>query len=528
MTPVIPEPESSVVSGTAEPEHRSPPEAAPASSTAGGEASAAAFPTRAPLSHLEWLALAAGALAMVVLHSYFRFPGFGEQDAARLATDAINWHFEHVIYMDKVDYRLHTSPLYIHALKAALDHGLRIRSLPFVMNEASVLFSSACLGGLYLLFRRLTKPTVAAAATVIYAFTPAFWLGSVYGMPTVPSLTCWVFAVLSFAEATDEPSFRTRRFAGFLALSAALAGMAFSFKADMALSGGALLLVLLVRDRLRLVHLAAAGGVLAFGVACTLLYSHHLAAPVTEVATVVPDPSDVHGFLETWNSRFPFKWSLLIDPKNNTTITHASGTLLFGVILLALCQGFVAGGKRARFTFGAAAWGLTPMIFWGMKSGNSARHNLPALPPLVLVATLMLFQLCGEKTRKVWILICVLTLVAQLDTTGNNSVNPNIDLSTASNQVESSSNSVHRRAREWAASPALKKALIESEYLQAYSEFEVWAAAKAPSLQLTPRAVLDGPRETRIIRVSGARAAKARANALRDEGYDVFSVQYPL
>ncbi|MES1178545.1 MAG: glycosyltransferase family 39 protein [Myxococcales bacterium] len=483
---------------------------------------------RLPLTRLEIICLVLGALLMVALHSHFRFAGFGEQDEARLASDAINWHFERVIYMDKVDYRLHTSPLYIHALKVALDHGLRIRSLPFVMNQASVLFSSACLVGLYLLFRRLTRPAVAAAATVIYGFTPAFWLGSVYGMPTVPSLTCWVFAVLAFAEATDEPSFRSRRFLGFLAVSAALAGAAFSLKADMALSGGALLLVMLCRDRLRLTHLVAAGAVLVLGVACSLLYSHHLAAPATEVATAVPDPAEVHGFLETWNARFPFKWSLLIDPKNNTTITHASGTLLFGVILLALCHGFAVGGSRARFTWGAAAWGLSPMIFWGMKAGNSARHNLPALPPLILLAALMLFQLCGEKTRKVWILICLLTLVAQLDTTGNNSVNPNIDLTTASHQVESSSNSVHRRSREWAESPALKKALIESEYLQAYSEFEVWAAAKTPSLQVSPRAVLDGPRETLIIRVSGARAAKAKANALREEGYDVYSVQYPL
>jgi hypothetical protein len=338
-----------------------------------------------------------------------------------------------------------------------------------------------------------------------------------------------VFSTLAFAEALDQRRYRTYRFAGFVTLSACLAALAFSFKADMALSGGALLLVLLARDRLRLLDCAVATAVLGFGVACTLLYSHHLAAPAREVVSAVPRPVDVQGFLDSWNTRFPFKWSLLIDPKNNTTITHASGTLLFAVAMLALLQGFVAGGKRARFTLGAAAWGLLPMLFWGLKSGNSARHNLPAFPPLLLLAAQMLFQLSGNRARKAWLMIALLTAFAQLDTSGGNSVNPKVDLLATTRLVAGTSTSVHRRAREFAESPALKKALIESEYLLAYSEFEVWAAATAPSLRARPRAILDGPeRETLVVVVGGARTAKAKAQALRSEGYEVFSLQFPL
>src|SRR5450432_293612 len=196
-------------------------------------------------SRQEKIALALSAFIALLVHWHFRLSGFGEQDAARLAGDAIHWHENHEILMAKVDYRLRTSPLYIHSLKLALDHRLPIRALPWLMNGVSVALSSVCLVGLYFLFRRLSSPRVAAAATFMYALTPCFWLGSVYGMPTLPSLTFWVFATLAFARATDEPDWRDHHFYGFMALALLLASIAFALKADMALSSGALLTVLI-------------------------------------------------------------------------------------------------------------------------------------------------------------------------------------------------------------------------------------------------------------------------------------------
>src|SRR6478609_7522696 len=118
----------------------------------------------AAFGRYEWVFIALGALAAFWLHWHFRMSGFGEQDAGRLATDAINWHFEGSIDMTKVDYRLHTSPLYIHSMKLALDHGMSVRSIPVFMNGLSVLASSACMVGLYLLFRQLSTPAIATAA----------------------------------------------------------------------------------------------------------------------------------------------------------------------------------------------------------------------------------------------------------------------------------------------------------------------------------------------------------------------------
>ncbi len=220
-----------------------------------------------------------------------------------------------------------------------------MRSLPQFMNGLSVLASSACMVGLYLLFRQLSTPAIAAAATLVYSFTPCFWLGSVYGMPTLPALTLLVFSALAFGKAADQPRLRSLGFAAFFALSALLAALAFSIKADMALSSGALLLALVARGRLRPVLLAGIVLIVGMGTLFTVLYARHVALPV-----VVAAPKDTHavgGFLDSWNGRFPFKWSLLIDPKNNAPITHAAGTLLFVVCVLALLQGALGNKRRA-------------------------------------------------------------------------------------------------------------------------------------------------------------------------------------
>jgi hypothetical protein len=484
----------------------------------------------AAFGRYEWIFIALGALAAFWLHWHFKMSGFGEQDAGRLATDAINWHFEGSIDMTKVDYRLHTSPLYIRAMKFALDHGLRVRSLPLFMNGASVVASSACMVGLYLLFRQLSTPAIAAAATIVYSLTPCFWLGSVYGMPTLPALTLLVFSALAFGKAADEQQLKSPRFIGFIALSALLAALAFSIKADMALSSGALLLALIARGRLRPTLLACIVLIVGFGTLFTIGYARHLALPVVEAA-----PKDTHavgGFLESWNGRFPFKWSLLIDPKNNAPITHASGTLLFAVCLLALLQGALGNKRRRWITFGAAAWGLGPMLFWGLKPGNSARHNLPAFPPLIFLAVSMLFQLVDQRARRAWILIVMLLALGQMDLTGNNSVTPRADVLLATEQVENSTSSLHARAREFMTSANPKKALIESEYLLSYSEFEAWAAAKTPSLREKRNAqktIGDGPdRETRVLVVGSPKVARERAQSLRSQGFDVFSLQFSL
>ncbi|HEY4106242.1 MAG TPA: glycosyltransferase family 39 protein [Polyangiaceae bacterium] len=495
-------------------------DAAPEPAVDGGESKS--------LSQRELVLLAASALVALLVHAHYCFAGFGEQDAARLAMDAVHWRADHVIYMADVDYRLRTSPLYIHLLRIALDHGLAIRSLPKLMNGASVLVSSACMVGLYLLFRRFSGSRIAAAATVVYAFTPCFWLGSVYGMPTLLGLSCWIFAMLAFSRAAEEPKITSPRALQFLALTLLLSWFSFALKADLVLSAGALLGILWIENRWRSLFSVAAVGVVGAAFGLALVYASSLAS-VAPPSGDREGTSNLHGFLKNWNARFPFRWEFLVDPKNNICITHAVGSVLFVLVVLALLHGFVVGGARTRFTLGMAAWGLPAILFWGLKSGNSARHNLPAFPGLVLLAVGLLFLLTRQNLKKAWLLIALLAGISLLDETGGNSVAPKVNLLATSRQVEGSSNSLHQRAGEFMSGPNPKKAVIEANYLLAYSEFEVWAAAKsATSSPGNPRIVIDGDRETRVYQVGNSHQARSIAQDLRRQGWDVFSVEFQL
>ncbi len=150
----------------------------------------------------------------------------------------------------------------------------------------------------------------------------------------------------------------------------------------------------------------------------------------------------------------------------------------------------------------------------------------------MFLAVLMLFQLVENRTRRAWLLIVMLLALGQMDLTGNNSVTPRVDVLLTTAQVEKATGSAAREARAFMNSPNPKKAIIETEYLQSYSEFEAWAAAKTPTLRErrnSQKTIGDGPeRETRVLLTGSARVAKAQAQSLRSEGFDVFSLQFSL
>jgi hypothetical protein len=326
------------------------------------------------VSPVELGVLALSAALFVWVHASQIEHVFGESDGVRMATDAAGWHFNGRVHLETTDYRMRTSPLYIHALKSAMDHGLRMRALPKFMTWISLVSSLVGLLSTYFLVRSLIGKRGAAIATVLLLLMPAYWLSGSYGMSHGPGLTAMLLALCVFSVAlTGERS--SRSLALLSGLSALLVFVALSLKADLILNGLAFPGLAFARGKLSIKTFVAGCASVVVGLGLQMAY-------IRLVVTPVPNPQSAIQFAGAFTERFPFEWRALRVGLG--CITHAPGPVLFVVGVLAAAHQLLS-RKGFRVAVLSLVWGLPIVLFWGFIIGNSSRHNLSALPPLALV-----------------------------------------------------------------------------------------------------------------------------------------------
>ncbi len=452
----------------------------------------------------------------IAVHAKYRLSGFGEQDAARLARDAISWHLRGQIWSNETSYRMHTSPGYIHVLKAALDFGLPIRRLPRFVNWFSVVFGTACAAALYVLFRQFSSVRHSAMAIFLYSITPGFWMGNVYGMPTIPALCLFTVSLILFLRAgrlrsSRSPWLPILSAGSFLCLLGSL-----SFKADLVLCTGAFLAAAFSTSGRRWQMLLLASGVVLGALVTSLRYVDKvlLAAPDVDRSTRV--------FLNEWNKRFPFKVSALLDSNNNQTIVHCVGGFLFTVLIVAILAALLASGRQSLLALAALAWGLPPILFWGLQYGNHCRHNVFGIAPLLLVVGQFVFRAAGESLWRATVFaLCLVGISYFSDTKGHGAAAPASNLIESTARLEETTVGYHLSSRRVASSGAPKRAIVGSDILSPYLDFEVFAAAKQP-VMVDSWELHDGKQVT-IFAHSARRQVREIVRDLERRGFEILT-----
>jgi hypothetical protein len=212
-------------------------------------------------------------------------------------------------------------------------------------------------------------------------------------------------------------------------------------------------------------------------------------------------------------------------------ISRCVGGVLFGVIVLALCWGLAVGRERRKQALLALLWGLPPILAWGVRFGNSARHNVPAFPPLVLFTTLFLFEIVKQDLRRATALVAAVMCVSYFsNTAGDTALKPQSNWIALSQVMAKFTEHIHRKARAQAETLGLKRVLIAG-YADAYTEFELMSSADHPRIEIGDTWVMQDGDRTTVIDYGAyleKKSACELARRYRLKGFEVMSISYRL
>jgi hypothetical protein len=394
--------------------------------------------------HIEPILVGASVLLSAVLHGVFVVHGLGEPDVTRLVVAAEEWHFTgRTLYQS---YIFRTSPVFIHAIKKLLDLGVSPAALPSLLNWLAVMVGSITMIPLYLLWRKLSERGAAAIACILFIFTPAWWLANVYGMAHLPAFSLFVIALAVFAYALEKKG-RTQTLMLVAATVIAMAGV--GFKADMILCYGAFL-----------------GTAICLGAASRRIVVWVLVIPVLALVEVTsyarliaPSLSGLAGFAGTWSSHFPFTIDALTDPNNRTILVNSVGRMLAAVVVLAVVV-VIMDKRHRRHLMLAALWALPPMLFWGLKLGNSARHMMAAVAVLLFLVAIVITSRIRVVALRVAVVALLLTMNYVLGPAKGDTISPTSQLHALNGHVQEYVDRLHRYGKSFALLPVPSKMFV--------------------------------------------------------------------
>lgn len=400
----------------------------------------------------------------IVLHALFVVEGFGESDAARLATLATEWHQTGSIH--SYSYPLRTSPLYIHSIKILLGLGIPLHNVPPLMNWLSLILASLTLIPLYLLWRLLSRPLVSIFACLLFFVTPAFWLANIYGMAHLPSFSLFITSLLLFARGLKRPS--TSAFAWSTG-AAVLVVLSVALKADIILCFGAYLGITICGNDLNKRSIVLSLLIPVVALSFVIMYTN-------SITSTIPSLGNSAGI---WATSFPFTIEAVMDRSNRMVPVRTVGILLFAACVLSVVYCAVRRRHLKLLVF-CLIWACPLILFWGLKMGNSARHMMAGFCPLLFLTALAAHDWI-KNPRILWLSLAVILAGNYFIDVGDNpgTTSPPPQLHRLKKMVTNYAKKRHILSRRFAEIDDVKQKIYAGNTTTPYVEWEVFASAKS-------------------------------------------------
>jgi hypothetical protein len=379
---------------------------------------------------IEILLLILSSILLCVFRSYFVITDtFGERDAARLANNAINLHNSGGIFPKGGINQI--SALYVHFLKLLLDGGVQLPSLPRIMSYINMVFGSIIIFPIYFLTKRLLNVRIAIFSIIFINFTPSFWLGTIYGFPTLLAYTFFLTSIYLFLGLVDDCYNLPKALQIFFILMAY--SIALTLKTDIILCSGAFLGLLWLKGKLDIKSFIMIVSIIAVGLIMSVQYPKLFSS----------NQGNTLGFLKNFNKSFPFTIDGLLNHRHRLTIFRSFGKPLFFFSLFSVLFVCLFHKQYRKLIGMLVIWAVPPILFWGLIIGNAARHNLSATLPIIIIVVLGVFLIFNSDLPKICLFSISLLIFNYFST------HPSMDTQIASTRIFESPPLIHSRLKAY-------------------------------------------------------------------------------
>ncbi|MDJ0764328.1 MAG: hypothetical protein QNJ97_15215 [Myxococcota bacterium] len=460
-------------------------------------------------------------LVSVVIHLPFTLLDcFGEQDAARIAIDAL-----HSFYKGRFvegSPRGFSCPLYMHGLYIALrSEWLSPQTLALAMALMSLVGSALCSAALFGFFVKVTRSiSVGLAVAVIIQFSPVFWYSSLYGFPTIVALALFIVSALVFVYAVANTDPLNKR-ACFFAATWVIFTIATLIKIDVIMASALFLVPVFQASINTTKKLLLSAGVL-LSVMLSFWFFNRYAANLMGSSDQATD-------WQNWITSFYAGLGYLFSMKNVTIIGRSIGIFTLPVATIALMLLLREKSKRPIALFTLLAF-VPIMVFWGLFHGNSARHNLipSALAPCLIALPLGISR---NRLRRAWhiVILCLILLNYFSFAPSSSTVKPSGRLIESSQKMARRGERLTQSARAISRLPHNKILIITRSHVLPHYIFEILAADHLSYIRKRGGKfwMLEGAREKLFYLPSLPHAKRHNlAKKLRKEGFFVVHTRW--
>ncbi len=390
---------------------------------------------------------------------------FGITDAARIVNDSVKASYNSRYY--DMEYGLKSSPLYSEVLRFCFKTGMiSISNVSFWMAQISLLSGAAITIAIFIFVFRLTTSFLSAfGATLILQLFPIFWFSSLCGFTTIVALAFFMISLVLFQNALID----RLSICKYLKLLGALLMyiMAVMTKLDVLLASAIFCLPVWISD--------FSIKKKAIWIGCLVLFSGFVFLLFNQYYGCLPIVREI-STTASWREHFsnwPFQFDIFYSKMNLITIARAVGVLSVPAVIIGLV--LIGWRREWRFTI---IWlvlsGLPLVLFWGMRPGNSARHNF--VPALFLCIILVLPLTMRTWRKWVWsCLLCVTCLINYFFFPPSANIKyPSGRLFASTHVVEERVKNAHLTGRAIANLPYHEKTVVIGKInLQPYYRYEV-------------------------------------------------------